>query len=167
MAIPAAAEPHEGVEYLDLEQTPLAVIRTAGVSLDSMPSAVDSAFGALGAAIGDGAFTPAGPALAVYHGDPMATFDLELGFPVTATLDGPIRVGGKEIEPGSLDARPVAATTHVGGYDGLGGAWERVVTGAAADGHQPTGVWIEVYVTDPSSSTAENLRTDLYMPIDS
>ena len=167
MPIPAASSPHDGVDYVELEETPLAVVRATGVTMDEIRGIFDSAFGALGAAIGEGAISPAGPGLAVYHGDPADTFDLEVGFPIAGPLIAPITMQDTVIEPGSIPGQRVAAASHLGGYDGLGAAWERIISGATEDGHQPSGVLIEVYVVDPSNSSEEDLRTDLYFPVGS
>ena len=65
----------------------------------------------------------------------------------------------------SLPAGPAAAATHLGPYDGLGEAWRRLV---AAAGGEPSGAWVELYVSDPgdpSELVDGQLRTDLLLPL--
>ena len=73
----------------------------------------------------------------------------------------PIPVDDLDVVASALPAGPAIAATHLGAYDGLGGAWGRLTQTA---GVTPTGDWIEVYVSDPSGSST-TLRTDLLMPV--
>ncbi|WP_054683139.1 GyrI-like domain-containing protein [Microbacterium sp. No. 7] len=156
--------PRSLADRIDLEPLPLAVVRHAGLRLDDLRSVFDAGFSALGRAFAGGALTPTSPAIAIYRGDPQDVFDLELGFVVTAAPRTPIVDRGTEITASALPAGPALATTHVGDYDGLGEAWGSLVAEGAEQGAGPAGVWIEIYVTDPSNAEDE-LRTDLIMPI--
>jgi len=154
-------EPFPSPSPIELAATPLAVVRYEGISLEGLPAAFDEGFPALGNLVGSGALDPTGPALAMYHGDPDGIFDLEVGFPVATALAGPLPAGDVSVVGSQLPAAPALATTHVGTYDGLGAAWADLTAQAAAS---PSGVWIEVYVTDPSEAP-EALRTDLILPV--
>lgn len=93
---------------------------------------------------------PTGPGYACYDGDPAGTFDLQIGFPVD---------GGRMRSPSGQ----ALAVTHLGGYEGLGDSWSKLVNAATAAGHAPAGRMVEVYVTDPSVTPEVDLRTDLYL----
>ncbi|QXT62311.1 GyrI-like domain-containing protein [Tessaracoccus palaemonis] len=153
--------PFSAPTTIELAATPLAVVRYEGISLDGLPAAFDEGFPALGNLVGAGALDPTGPALALYRGEPEGIFDLEVGFPVSTILDGPLPAGDVSVVGSQLPAGPALATTHVGTYDGLGAAWADLTARAPA---LPTGVWVEVYVTDPSVAP-EELRTDLILPL--
>lgn len=157
--------PFGPADRIDLEAVPLAVVRHEGVTIADLSGLFDRGYSAIGGAFASGALTPAGPALAVYRGNPMETFDLELGFPVAEAPSTPIETpGGPTITASALPAGPATATTALGSYEGLGAAWAGLVERTVAGGSTPLGVWIEVYVSDPSTAP-ESLRTDLLLPL--
>lgn len=155
---PTLDEPTE----VEVANTPLAVIRHSGVALSDLGRLFDSGFAALGQAATNGTIIPAGPALGIYHGDPMQAFDLEIGFTVAQPLDGAIQVDGVTIEPGVTPDGRAMAVSHIGSYDGLTAAWTAFVEAAGARGVEPTDTSIEAYVTDPSGAEGP-LRTDLVL----
>ncbi|MCT1478579.1 GyrI-like domain-containing protein [Microbacterium sp. p3-SID336] len=157
--------PFGPADSLELDPVPLAVIRHEGIRIADLRDVFDGGYAAIGAAFAAGTLIPTGPALAIYHGDPMGVFDLELGFPVHAPPTDPIGTGeGTAIVASTLPTGPAVATTVLGSYDGLGAGWAGLVERAADAGLHPRGVWIEVYVSDPSTAP-EELRTDLLMPV--
>ncbi|PKI93172.1 hypothetical protein CW368_02525 [Actinomycetales bacterium SN12] len=157
--------PFGAAERIDLPAVSLAVVRYEGIRLDDVAGAFDRGYAALGAVFDTGALTPDGPALAVYRGNPMETFDLEVAFPIAEPLTAPLEAGGARIEGSALPAGPAWATTHVGPYDQLGQAWGALMQRAAEQGAAPIGVSIESYVSDPTDTAPEQLRTDLIMPV--
>jgi len=161
---PAAfpTDPFAGPTRIDLEPVPLAIVRHKDIRVDALTAAFDQGYSAIGGLFADGRLVPTGPAIAVYFGDPMGTFDLELGFPVLRPLTEPIVAGGVTVQASTLPSGPAYAATYVGPYDGLGSAWQAL---AAAVDAEPAGVWIESYVSDPSDTAAAQLRTDLIMPV--
>lgn len=157
--------PFGPADRLDLDPVPLAVIRHEAIRLADLRDAFDSGYRAIGDAFAAGTLLPAGPALAIYHGDPMGVFDLELGFPVQAPPSDPLATGdGTAIVASTLPSGSAVATTVLGSYDGLGAGWAALVARAAEADLHPRGVWIEVYVSDPDTAP-EDLRTDLIMPV--
>lgn len=159
--------PFGGDERIDVDALPLAVVRHSNLRVDDLRAAFDVGYRALGHLIAEGRFSPAGPALAVYRGNPLETFDLEIGFPVTEPLADPIGMSdGTTVHPSALPEGPAIATTFIGDYDGLGAAWGALIDRVAERGASPAGIWIESYVSDPSDTPADELRTDLIMPIE-
>lgn len=150
---------------LELDAIPLAVIRHEGIRLSDLRDAFDTGYRAIGATFADGTLTPTGPAIAVYYGDPMGVFDLELGFPVQAPPSAAIPVGtAGSVVASALPSGSAVATTLHGSYDGLGDAWAALAERAATEGLHPRSIWIEVYVSDPDTEE-DQLRTDLIMPV--
>lgn len=157
--------PFGPADRLELDAVPLAVIRHNGIRLADIQEAFDAGYSAIALTFAGDVLIPTGPALAIYHGDPMGAFDLELGFPVQTPPENPIpTASGRVIVASTLPAGPAVATTLFGSYEELGRAWAGLVERAGAEGVHPGGTWIEVYVSDPST-TPEELRTDLLMPI--
>ena len=159
------AEPFDGVQQITVDPAPLAVVRHLGLQLNDLARVFDPAYAALARALADGALVPTGPALAVYHGDAMDTFDLEIGFPVDAAPDAPLTVDGIEISASALPGGSALATSHVGGFDGLGGAWAGLYGEVASRGLERSGDWIEIYVSDPRATAETDLRTDLVLGV--
>jgi len=157
--------PYGAADPLDLSPVPLAAVRHHGLRLADLGTVFDPSYAALGQAIGTGVLTPAGPALAVFRGDPREVFDLDIAFPVETTLVDPVTLGDVAIEPVELPSGPALARTVVGPYDGLGAAWAELFAAAASQGRRPAGVWIEVYVSDPRTTAPKDLRTDLILPV--
>lgn len=159
---PFPDEPFTGATLIDLAPTPLAVVRHEGVRVDDLVALFDAGYPAIEKLLEEGTLAQAGPAVAVYYGDPMETFDLELGFPVESAPLQPIRVGEVVVRASSLPSGPAYASTYVGGYDGLGSAWGAFTEAVPAT---PVGVWIESYVSEPEHTPAPELRTDLILPV--
>lgn len=160
--------PHEGVSYLVTQQIPTVVRLAQDVAPDGMPAIFDETFTALVPALAEAGVQIAGPAISLHHRMPGATMTFEAGFPVAAPLDGQLEAGGITFLPSSMPATQVATVSHLGGYDGLGDAWGRLMQQVAADGHQPALPFWEVYVTEPSPDMdPATLRTDLVLPYES
>lgn len=144
-------------------RTPTVVITGAGVPVDRLPAFFDTAFTALGTAIGAGEFTPVGPAFAQYLSPPAEVVDLAVGFPVRPPV-GDL----SSAQSGELHEGPVATMVHEGSFDGLGDSWARLTTWVHEQGLTPAqGVpfW-EVYLTEPSPEMdPAALRTALYLPL--
>ncbi|MGW0174575.1 GyrI-like domain-containing protein [Rhodococcus sp. NPDC003322] len=158
-----SAQPHADVTWLDLDETHLAVVRYDGVTIADLPSLFDAGFGALGSAIGTGAVAPIGPAVAIYHGDPSQVFDLEIGFPIAQPLPASTTVNGALVVGSGLPAGPAAALTHLGPYDLLATAWEKLMSAVQAAGATiREGRLVEVYVTEPTpDADPKAMRTDV------
>lgn len=158
---PFPKEPFASVQHEVLEAELLVVIRHTQVTLADIQNLFDRSFGALAAAMKTGQFVAVGPAIAVYYGDPKATFDLEIGFPAMGAPTQDIDSAAGRIHASALPAGRAAFLSHIGSYEGLGDAWATLAS--AADG-EPRGVWIEAYVSDPSTSP-DKMRTDLVLPL--
>lgn len=151
-------EPLTEPTLVTVAQEPTAAIRHQSVTIADLPALFDAGFPALAAS---GAAL-SGPPFAIYHGDPMAVFDLQIGFPVSTPLTAPVP-GAVTVEPGVLPSGPAWALTHVGPYDTLGQSWGRLAAAATAQGFVP-GPFCEVYVSDPTPETdPATLRTDLFL----
>lgn len=159
------APPHEQVTYLTTQQIPTVVRKAEEVLPDDLPGIFDESFTALVPALQEQGIQIAGPAFSLHHRMPGATMTFELGFPVAAPLDGELEAGGITFYPSSMPATQVATISHLGGYDGLSGAWGALMQQVGADGRQPALPFWEVYVTEPSPDMdPSTLRTDLVLP---
>lgn len=104
---------------------------------------------------------PAGPPFTRYHRVGEVEVDLEVGFPVAASLEG-----AGEIEAGQLPGGVVVSTVHRGSYAKLTEAGEALTRWLAANDREARGPNWEVYrvnagtVADPS-----RYETDVIKPI--
>ena len=101
-----------------------------------------------------------GQPLVRYHsfGDAV---DLEAAIPVRS----PIRAKGR-VKPSTLPAGLTASAWHVGPYDRLGDAYERLQAHFAEHELEPNGAPWEVYWTDPGlEPDPQKWRTQLFWPV--
>jgi len=172
MAVPAGG-PYLEPAVLEVDWTPTAVVKAVGVAFDALPGLFDRGYQAVSAALQDEGKPPVGPAFALYPRQPGATVDLELGFPLIRPLQGGLPSLEQDnprtdldVVPSELPGGRVAVFSHLGPYDALGGAWQRLTAWAQGQGHTPRLPFWEVYVTEPTPETdPATLRTDLYLPI--
>ena len=141
---------------VDLAETTTAVIRGV-VDMSELAGFFDSTFTRLPGVLAGQGVAIAGPALALYHGAPGATADLEAGFPTS----GPVETDG-DVVASHLPGGRVARLVHEGSFDELGSSWGRLGQWIAAAGLTPGEDMWEVYVTEPSPDMdPADLRTEL------
>ena len=129
-----------------VELAPVTAAVVAGeVPVAELPSFFDRAFSTLAQVTAAQGVALVGAAFARYDGPPPDVARLEVGFPTETA----VRPEG-DVHPGSLPGGRAARVEHHGGYDGLGGAWGALAAWIAEQGHTPSAVLWEVYVTEPS-----------------
>lgn len=127
-------------------------LRHEGVTFDDLGDIFDNGFSVL-AGLG-----PVGPGYAIYDGDMAQPFDVTIGFPVAA-VPGELPDG---VESSTFPGGPLLLVSHRGSFEELMPAWERFVAHEKAP-HSLRA--IEIYVTDPSVTAVDQLRTDLLLPL--
>ena len=85
---------------------------------------------------------------------------VEAGIATRSKVDGE-----GEILSGTLGGSRAVMGTHVGAYEGLPDAFSRLFAWCREHGHEPSGACWELYVDDPESKPANEVRTELYIPI--
>lgn len=105
--------------------------------------------------------TPSGPWFSHHFRMDPATFDFEVGVPVSA----PIAPSGR-VTSSSLPAVRVARTNYRGGYEGLGAGWGEFDAWIAREGLRHDGSLWEIYAAGPESSVdPAQWRTELNRPL--
>ena len=90
-----------------------------------------------------------------------ATFDFEVGVPVSAPIAPTGRVANSQL-PGAR----VARTVYRGGYEGLGAAWGELEQWIKSEGLESAPDLWEIYATGPESgSDPAGWRTELNRPL--
>lgn len=148
-------------QLVTTETVPTAVVRGKGVPMTELTGFYDRAFGQVSEVIEAQGLQRTTAGFGRYLGEPTDTVDLEVGFgtepAVTATGD---------VVASSLPGGRVARVTHVGAYDGLGGAWRRLYEWIEAQELAPAGWMWEEYVTMPTpDSDPATMRTVLTWPL--
>jgi AraC family transcriptional regulator len=106
--------------------------------------------------------------LAIYHDDPEITPAAELRSEAAITLPRGAAVP-RGLEERRLRAGRYACTTHVGPYEQLGDAWVRLIGDwLPRSGHRMRDAEsFELYRNTPADTKADELVTELYVPIES
>lgn len=73
--------------------------------------------------------------------------------------------GEGEITAGATSGGDVLKVVHQGGYDSMGQTWGRVYQRAKELGRRPGTGW-EIYIDDPGEVAADELRTEIYLPVE-
>jgi effector-binding domain-containing protein len=104
---------------------------------------------------------PTGPWFSHHFRMDPATFDFEVGVPVSA----PVKPTGR-VASSRLPAARVARTVYRGGYEGLGAAWGEFESWMNGAGLKPAPELWEIYAAGPESgSDPAGWRTELNRPI--
>ena len=138
----------------------LALTATKRVSLATVAEGMHEAFGAIMAQAGATGAQFVGPPFCLYPGEMGEEFDMVVCLPVA-----PGAAGGGGVELETVPGGRVASTVHEGPYSELGRTYGALQEWMAANGHTPSGPVREVYVTDPQTVPAEQLRTEIDWPV--
>jgi AraC family transcriptional regulator len=160
--------PQKGHHSMNVVIETLPELRVATVRHVGPYNRIGEAFARLSALAGPaGLFGPDSKMIGIYHDDPETTPAAELRS--EAGLSVP---PGRALPPGltevKLPAGRYAHTVHEGAYEGLGDTWSRLMGQwlPAASGVQiGPGASFEVYRNTPADVPADQLRTELYLPI--
>jgi len=142
------------MEITDLPSQPVVAIKVSAPR-EKMADEIRRIYTALAAYMQAQGVEAAGPPYASFQfvGDQMT---LDAGFPVAEALPGE-----GEIVAGELPGGKHAVSLHVGPFDQVGETYEALFRWIAEQGLRPAGGPREVYLTDPQSTTPDQLRTEV------
>jgi len=146
-------------ELVERPAQPVLSVRTR-TPVERLPEVFQRVYGSIIQYLGEVRAQPAGPAFAAYRNMDMQDLDVEVGFPVQATLPG-----RGEIKPGEIPGGQQATCVYTGPYHGVGEAYEALSAWLKEKGLQASGVAYEIYLNDPGSTPPEELRTEVMFPL--
>jgi effector-binding domain-containing protein len=140
------------------EQPTAALRMTRPVS--QIGPAMGEAFPKIYHAVVSAGMEPAGMPLARYFdfGEEETTFECAIPVPEPLTASG-------EVQPSSVGGGEAAFAVHVGPYETIGQTWGAMMAWVAEQGRTPAGPTWEIYVDDPQEVAADQLKTELYVPL--
>ncbi len=138
---------------------PTLAVRTR-VSVQELPQALGQTYGAIAQYLGEQGACPAGPPFVAYYNMDMDDLDVEIGFPVAKALPG-----RDEIQAGEIPGGKMATCLYTGPYEGIEPAYEALSQFVAENGHEPTGVAYEMYLSDPDETAPQDLQTQILFPL--
>jgi AraC family transcriptional regulator len=137
-----------------------AVVELASAGRDGVRDAIDNGFATLFGRLSQLDVEPADPPYIRYL-ETAEPLELELGVPVAS--DAAARDG---LRPGGLPGGRAAVLRHVGAYEELRAACERLRAWVREHGEEPAGPFWESYVTNPAEEPDPAKRvTDIYQPL--
>jgi effector-binding domain-containing protein len=143
---------------LEQPQVPTLVVRTR-TRVQDMPLLIGKSYGTIAAYLRELGRHMAGIPFVAYHNMDMQDLDVELGFPVAASLPGK-----GDIQPGMIPAGLTVACIYQGAYSGLQSAYEEMAKWIQEHGYIPSGVAYECYYNGPEFSESL-LLTQIAMPV--
>lgn len=146
-------------EIVERDVQPSLVIRTR-CSVEDLPRVLGEAYQKIVTHLGNSGHSPAGPPFVAYHNDDMQDLDLEIGFPVKEALQTEGDIEASEIPQGSY-----ASTMHIGPYNQVAGAYQRLSSWVETEGRKPAGPAYELYLNDPATTPESALQTLILFPL--
>lgn len=151
---------------IELRQMP--AFRVAAVAHRGAYRGIGVAFEQLGVALeASGSDGVAGGWMGVYHDNPLVTPEPALRSHAAAiwAAVGPVPEGLQEV---NIPAGRYAVLIHSGPYAGLSATWASFTADliAAVGATARDGASLEIYLNDPDHTAAEDLRTELCMPVE-
>jgi effector-binding domain-containing protein len=125
-----------------------------------LPANLAAAHSKVGRLLSDKGAKASGPPFAIYHAIDPSEVDVEAGYAVDRPLSG-----GGDVQLGEIPGGRTATILHTGPRGSVGLAYDALVNWLEEQGLEPKGEPCELYLDDPQSTAAEQLRTKVTMPI--
>jgi effector-binding domain-containing protein len=140
----------------------LVVSKRLPVRLSEIGGIIGPAFGEVYGHLGARGVAGDGPPFVIYHGSPAESdpFDIEVCAPVNRRAEPPAGWQVQELPAGSF-----ATLVHVGAYDSLGVAYDRLTAWIRAHDLAFAGPPREVYMSGPETPP-EQVRTIIEFPVE-
>jgi len=148
------------VEIKDVKKQATLVIK-AHVKQDEIGGKLSEILPKVFIYIGKNKIDPKSAMLTYYSKGDGKEFDIEGGVAVAEGSKGEGDVVASELPGGKT-----AFTVHTGTYDNLPKTYEALRAWLKAHGQKEKGVAWEIYISDPGSTKQDDLKTEIYMPVE-
>ncbi len=131
-------------------------------SMDRIQGDIGAGYGALFGYLGEMGEQPGGMPFALYFGPEFnpEDFEMELCVPVNRPLEGRGDIIAHEVPGG-----PAVVTMYKGPYSGIEPVYAEIDAWVKENGYEYAGPFREVYLNDPGQVPAEELLTEISVPV--
>ncbi len=119
------------------------------------------AFAKVFARLGEAGVAAAGPPMCKYTAYAEDSITYEAGLPVAEPFGGE-----GDVVAGEIGGGKAAVGMHIGPYGKLGETYGQMQAWLEAQGLKPSTVMWESYLNDPDTTEPEQLRTEVYWPVE-
>lgn len=134
-------------------------IRTR-TAVGNLPNVLGRAYGRLVQYLGELDESPTGAPFVGYYNMDMQDLNIEVGFPVSRSLQAK-----NDMQPGQIPGGKQATCLHVGPYNTLEPAYNALIEYIGQSGHEAKGVAYEFYLNDPNETPQDELQTQIVFPL--
>ena len=149
----------QDIKLLDFPEQPTLIMK-ATIPVEKMPEFFGKAFGGVMNYLAGLGLMPAGMPFGAYFNMDISAMEVEAGFPVPTKIEGK-----NEIISGAIPAGTFISTIFEGSYNDLKTAYDALAEYARQNGLEPTGIWYEYYLNDPSGDPSIIPLTEIRFPI--
>ena len=143
-----------------IEQKPeLALALKRRASMETLKPIIDEGYDILQNYLSGLGKQPSGTPYIAYLGMG-EEFDMEVGFPISEEL--PVK---GDLYMSKTCSGPAATGTHKGSYDRLEQAYGEIFKYMEENSLEPTGVYYDYYINDPSVTPEDELLTKIVIPV--
>jgi len=145
----------ENYEVIQTPSQPALSIRTHTV-YKGLPALIGASYMRIMQYMQELGTQPAGAPFVTYYNMDVQDWDVEIGFPLSAPLQG-----RDDIQAAVLQAGSAAACVYTGPYNEMAPTYEALYSWIQEKGYHPTGVVREVYLNDPADTQPQDLKTQI------
>lgn len=149
----------QDIKLLDFPEQPTLIMK-ATIPGEKMPKFFGKAFGGLMNYLTVLGQIPAGMPFGAYLNLDLKALEVEAGFPVSSKMEGK-----NKIIPSLIPAGKYLTTFLEGSYNNLKTAYDALAEYARQNGLEPTGIWYEYCLNDPSGDPSIIPLTEIRFPI--
>jgi effector-binding domain-containing protein len=149
-------------DEVEIKQVPaqLALVVRTSVTLTTIAERMGAAFDTLMRHARETGAQFVGPPAVLYPEMPNGEFPIAVCMPVA-----PGAAAGDDVALEELPAIEAATLLYQGPYDKMEPSWQRLLEWVGAAGRRPAGPLREVYLSDPDEVEAQDLLTELVVPL--
>ncbi len=154
------------MEIKEMKEQPTLSIRTT-TPVEKISQVFGEGYGKIAKFMQEKGIQFAGNPFAIYYNEDMQNLDIEFGFPVANAVEGE-----GDVKASKLPAGKAAVNLYTGPYSGIEKAYNELMKWMSDNGYKSVCgengnmMCYEFYLNDPATTPPEELKTEIYFPID-